>query len=613
VVRNSINNTTHNFTAQPHFVMATGAPVSPPQPLKTVQVAGATYKQCLAALQVEAWDHHIGGYLVVTIPHGTTSIADSSFAGVEGVMCVIIPSTVVTIGKYAFRYTPNLMDIIFRSGCQVREIDAYAFQHSSLLNFSTLPSGVQTIGVGAFAGTKLRTITLPTSLTRMREGAFLRCNDLGGTIKIPSGLTELSSMVFELTGKMTVTFAVNTRIVDIKDRAFANSKIHAIHLPGGLKSIGAKAFAGSGLLGITFPPSLVTIGNHAFVDTVKLVYIHDWGKDPSTYLPERSLYKPAQLVSIGAGAFQRSGVRGVLRIPHTLTAIGDHAFYKCVDITHVIWPPTTPVIREHMFTGCTSLRELVVPPGINTIEPHTFRNCSNLTTVVMGPNVTRIGQCAFADCERLLAPLLPDVLRVIGKGAFKQCRAMTEIIIPPNVSHIRKEGFARCANLATVVFKGQTIHIDAGVFLGCAKLTSVRFPSKIGSLDPTAFAECPLLEVVATDESADNTAIDVLSRLFTQRQVCSIPTRLGDYRKVYYWSPRHHRNISTPQTREFVRTLFLCIQRVRDRPVPSHNEAGRRIGARSVDSIAILPNEMWLTITTYIEELRAGKVVPRLH
>ena len=86
----------------------------------------------------------------VTILEGVTAIGDSAFYNCTNLKSVSIPKSIVTIGKYAFRYTA--------------------------LENITIPEGVKEIFLGAFMGcTKLTAIQIPSSLVLISDKCFADC------------------------------------------------------------------------------------------------------------------------------------------------------------------------------------------------------------------------------------------------------------------------------------------------------------------------------------------------------------------------------------------------------------------------------------------------------
>jgi hypothetical protein len=81
-----------------------------------------------------------------------------------------------TINREAFTHASNLKTLKFAS--TVEKIDYGAFQFSNLSSGIELPTGLKEIGELAFQGSKLRTIFIPKSVTKLGAEAFANCDEL---------------------------------------------------------------------------------------------------------------------------------------------------------------------------------------------------------------------------------------------------------------------------------------------------------------------------------------------------------------------------------------------------------------------------------------------------
>ena len=84
---------------------------------------------------------------------------------------VVIPSTVKSIGKYAFAYN-KITSITLSNGLET--IGESAFLQNQLTSV-TIPESVTSIGEYAFAYNQLTSLTIPNSVTSIRDSAFYKC------------------------------------------------------------------------------------------------------------------------------------------------------------------------------------------------------------------------------------------------------------------------------------------------------------------------------------------------------------------------------------------------------------------------------------------------------
>ena len=101
-----------------------------------------------------------------------------------------------------------------------------------------------------------------------------------------------------------------------------------------------------------------------------------------------------------------SGNAKALTVPaeldgHSVTSIGDKAFYDCESLTTITLPDSVTSIGNYAFFWCTSLTAITLPDSVTSIGDYAFNCCSSLTTITLPDSVTSIGANAFAECPKL--------------------------------------------------------------------------------------------------------------------------------------------------------------------------------------------------------------------
>ena len=187
---------------------------------------------------------------------------------------------------------------------------------------------VTAIGNGAFAGNRLITAYLPTSVTTIGDNAF-------------DGCVNLTSV---------------TQVGSIDEAVF----------PASVTSIGNYAFEGCGKLNVTFgdAKALTTIGDNAFYGCISLQHVEFASGSALDY--------------IGKEAFMKSGVSVVGLAGTKVTEIGYSAFEGCMSLGNLTLPETIEIININAFYGCTNLRNVSVSGNANNITfigSHAFYNC----------------------------------------------------------------------------------------------------------------------------------------------------------------------------------------------------------------------------------------------
>ena len=152
----------------------------------------------------------------------------------------IIPSSVTSIGDYAFEDCKNLISIEIPSS--VTSIGDHAFEDCENLISIEIPSSVTSIGYAAFYDcTSLTSIEIPSSVTSIGDLAFYYCTSLT-SIEIPSSVTSIGDWAFRDCKSLT-SIKIPSSVTSIGKYAFYNCKsLTSIEIPSSVTNIGTGAF-----------------------------------------------------------------------------------------------------------------------------------------------------------------------------------------------------------------------------------------------------------------------------------------------------------------------------------------------------------------------------------
>lgn len=356
------------------------------------------------------------------------------------------------IGANAFAGCSELSSVNFGE-CNVRSIGTGAFANTKLTSL-TLPNGLQTIGAGAFDG---------TSLTLSGGSSYNITNGADYTVVLSGDNKTL--LMFTGTGSYTVPSTVEK----ISAYAFANSQVTSVTIPSSVKEIGEGAFADSTLSSVTISANISAVPAYAFSNT-KLT----------------SLTIPASVTYVDDYAFAGNTELVTFNYaPEGAAQFGSCTFLGCTALTQIALNANITKLGDRTFQGCTALQTVSLPSLVNVygsdgsetftaLGEYTFWNTPRLATVTFGVNSNTTGNYTFAANS------------AAGRTA------LTSVEIGNAVKKIGDHAFYNCASLASIDLKNAT-ETGAFAFTGCTALNTVTGLNKLVTIGDYSFADCVAL------------------------------------------------------------------------------------------------------------------------
>ena len=425
----------------------------------------------------------------VVIEEGVTGIGKYMCNGFTNLVSVSIPSTVTSIGYYAFMACSNLEKIVVsplnlffssddygilynKNKTTLRQapgkitgtvslpesvtlIDWCAFDQCRNMTGIVIPDGVETIEYGAFEEcTGLSSVTLPDSVTKMGERVFFGCTGLVSAV-LSKSLAEVPDWIF-----------------------YGCTGLKEISIPATVTGIGEYAFFEcSGLTEIKIPANVTSIGEHAFYECSALA----------------SVTLPGRLTEIATAVFAYCTELNHVAIPSSVTSIGERAFEECISLTSISIPASVTSIGDSAFYNCTRLSDFSLPNGLKTIGNWAFYNCAGLTNVKLPDTITQLGDGAFENCTGLTDMVIPYGIEYVGSDMFSGCTALESITIPDSVTSIGYDAFEDCTALTSITIPDSVTSIDFGAFGGCSNLTSIKLSENLTAISSRMFGSCESL------------------------------------------------------------------------------------------------------------------------
>lgn len=131
-----------------------------------------------------------------------------------------------------------------------------------------------------------------------------------------------------------------------------------------------------------------------------------------------------------------------IKLPDTLTYIGDNQFIRCVKLKELTVPDSVYYLGACVCEACTALERVRLPKNLKEIQIASFNGCSSLKDVVLPEDLEAIDGNAFAHTHQLKSIQLPSTLKWIGGEAFWDS-GIQKISIPKGVG-IAEDAFLDC-------------------------------------------------------------------------------------------------------------------------------------------------------------------------
>ena len=457
-----------------------------------------------------------------------TKINDMLFLDNTNLESVALPESLTTLGIRAFGGCKSLKTIKIPSG--VTTIPDRCFYRCSSLESVTIPEGVTTLGLYAFSNCRFKTLTLPSTITKIDDGVFSHNNNLRtitcnavtppmlgnnvfyysatSSVKVPlqsiaayrqaDGWKNISEyyvyevisdgVTYRIDDKAAYVRAVDKTVSEIS--LAENVAFEGAQYP--LYKIADNAFAGNGSITlVTVPATVETIGSNAF-DGVTYPIIKIKATTPpvlASKLPMLSaIVPPASVKAYKAANYWKD-----------MTIIGEGkndievTTSATVDLTEAII--TQAKITPASVTSIKVHGPLTNDDIINALNTN-MRSCYAID--LSDAEIEALPDGAFNGKIGLLEITLPAGLKAIGNNAFRGCFALrNEVTIPAGVQTIGSDAFSGCRNAKFNPALPETLTaIGDYAFQNCANLYAVTLPASLQTIGEYAFYASSIQEIV---------------------------------------------------------------------------------------------------------------------
>lgn len=491
----------------------------------------------------------------LVIPEGVQVIPEGIFASSK-ITDVVIPYTVKTIGKDAFKWNFSLINVVFEERpanylelkkAENKDYDPAqdlgltiardAFSNSNYIENVELPAHLYSMDITSIPSTDLVTIVLGGKDGTKSTGGYYTLNN---SVCIDGEGTE--KKLFYFAKGITGEYVIPEEITTIGSLAFSGAKLSSVVIGENVTLIEAYAFSGTS-------DGKPIDANGEYKDAVnadkeppfkgsdctKLEKITFNGKVDSEYLvikegafykagrsstPLSSLTLPANLAELGAYAFgDVTGLTAVkvdiaIDVADSEKKYSDNAFAAkngAKTITSVTLGAKVP--------SSFSVSNVFGSPKLAsvTVDKDNANFYSDENGVLYDRVNKEDGSYDHSTAIKYYPKgkegefTIPSTVTTIEGGVFAGATKLTKIIIHEDVSFIGASAFDGCTSLAEVVFspstkkdaEGKLIEVDLELgdeaFSTCRALTEIIIPGRVKKLDEYVFKGCSRL-VTATFE-----------------------------------------------------------------------------------------------------------------
>lgn len=340
-------------------------------------------------LQMKKWVSIFGIMCVLCLVNASVCVAAQTTDGftyteLNGVVTITGYNGVSTVDiGTSF---PNATEIV---------IGEWAFQNSGVVNV-IIPKNVTTIGANAFNGcTTLQVVTFEERITEsltMGEKSFYGCEALV-SLDIPDTVMTIPASFTAFCDALECVDLPNA-CVSIGKSAFDScGSLKNIVIPAKCNTIGAEAFE-----------DCTTLASVVFEDKEDTALTFTMGDDVFAGCKALSQIElPANCKTVPDHAFANCNGLISITIPDTCESIAEWAFTGCTSLSQmnsseagkVVLPTGCQIVGKEAFEGCTSISKLYISMSCNSLGVEAFNGCTSLILLSFENPNTVIGTDAL--------------------------------------------------------------------------------------------------------------------------------------------------------------------------------------------------------------------------
>lgn len=364
----------------------------------TITGEGTTYHY--SSTSQLPWFDHREEIKKVIVGEGITSLGSYFLAVLPNEeLTISLPSTLHTLGSYAFLYT-NVKELTLPAS--LGSIGTSCFWKSSIEKI-TFPEGLQYIEKDAFKECEALTeVVLPSTLKSLGNTAFSYCKALK-TVTIKDGVQTLPYGIFMGCSELTSVKGGNYTAIGRYAFEYCSS-LASIDLPKELKNIGSYAFEYcSALTELTLPEDLTALDKEALFNFTGLETLNIGKGLKEIHTPLFNGCKKLQHINVSEENTSFCALDDVLYSKDMSTLIAypdaktDEEFFVPEGVTTIGLKTDNDNPLIYPFYETPNLHRIVFANSVKHYGPYLFRDASNLEEIVLGTGTEDLGIGTFSS------------------------------------------------------------------------------------------------------------------------------------------------------------------------------------------------------------------------
>lgn len=479
-----------------------------------------------------------------------TYLNDYFLFGASSLNSLIVPNSVLTVGKYAFADCSSLESISLSNNLSIlneglfqndvalksliicsaiKEIDKYVLGNCPALAELTLQDSNDALKVGVSAPSK--GMCAETGLENLYIGRNIDYNATEESGFSPFyGLNSLKNVSFSNKGTVTrcdnyylkgcsavSSLYLPESLVSVGDYAFMDmASLEYCRMYNNVETIGQYGFANNEKLNdLTFSSKVKTLRNNLFQNCYALpcftvhpavTNIEDNAFLNTTALSTLSFTASSDLLNIGKSnvdnvyraMFADSPLQSVYLSRWLIYNIDNEAcapFYSQSGLSDLRFGETLGDIGKYLFEKCTALESVNIP-GVESIGEKAFFECNALSTLTLNEGTRSIGERSFSECTDLKNVKLPSSVVSLSDGCFMNDINLSTLDLGNSLEIIGPSAFSGCTSLQELVLPETVYGLGVESFKGCSTLPYLTVPDgcKLSSIGARAFQGCTGME-----------------------------------------------------------------------------------------------------------------------